>query len=132
MKTFIMFLMAIFMASFTAEAQKLTSVKPYGSKGLYTVTPTNDTITIVPKYSASGYVIPIDTTVYLAIDATSSLPLNLVYLQLKADSTERFVHFITGFQAAATDSIAATKTKVYTFITTNTGKFTLLGKSAEY
>lgn len=124
--------MAVMMAMGSAEAQKLESAKPYGSKGLYTVTPTNDTITIAPKYSASAYVVPADTNVYMAIDTTLSAPLNLVYIQLKADETKRYVYFIDGFQGAANDSITANKTKVYTFMTTTAGKFTLLGKSAEY
>lgn len=132
MKYLFVFLLAMIMALGSAQAQKLESAKPYGSKGLYTVTPTDDTITIAPKYSASAYVVPVDTNVYMAIDTTYSNPLNLVYLQLTADDTKRYVYFISGFQAAADDSINATKTKVYTFVTSTAGKFTLIGKSAEY
>lgn len=131
MKYLILIMMVVMMAM-GAEAQTLESAKPYGSKGLYTITPTNDTITIAPKYSASAYVMPADTNVYVAIDTTLSAPLNLVYIQLKADASKRYVYFIDGFQGASTDSITANKTKVYTFMTTTAGKFTLLGKSAEY
>jgi hypothetical protein len=133
MKKFFLMIMALVLVFATAEAQKLVSAKPYGSKGLYTITPTNDTITITPKYSASAYVMPVDTNVYIMVDTTAALPLNLVYFQLKADATKRYVYFDTGFQAApAVDSIAATKTRVYTFVTSSAGKFTLIGRSTEY
>lgn len=117
----------------TAEAQKLVSAKPYGSKGLYTITPTNDTITITPKYSASAYVCPVDTNLYFFVDTTASLPVNLVYFKFTSDATKRYIYFKTGFEGVpAKDSIAASKSKVYTFMTTTAGKFTLLGHSTEY
>ena len=133
MKHFLILFIALLAFSMTAPAQKLESAKPYGSKGLYTVTPTNDTITVTPKYSASFYTMPIDTNVYIMVDTTAALPLNLVYFQLTTDATKRYVYFDTGFQAVpAVDSIAASKTRVYTFVTSTAGKFTLVGRSTEY
>lgn len=125
--------MAFMLLMATVEAQKLNSVKPYGSKGQYTITPTNDTITIAPKYSASAYVCPVDTNLYFFVDTTASAPLNLLYFKFKSDATKRYLYFKTGFEGVpAKDSIAANKTKVYSFMTTTAGKFVLLGKSAEY
>lgn len=125
--------MAMVLLFATAEAQKLVSAMPYGSKGLYTLAPTNDSVTITPKYSASAYVCPVDTNLYFFVDTTASLPLNLVYFKFTSDATKRYIYFKTGFEGVpATDSIAASKTKVYTFMTTSAGKFTLIGKSTEY
>lgn len=133
MKKFILLFMAFVLLMATAEAQKLVSSKPYGSKGLYTLTPTNDTVTITPKYSASAYECPVDTNLYFFVDTTASTPLNLLYFKFTSDATKRYIYFKTGFEGVpAKDSIAASKTKVYNFITTTAGKFTLLGKSSEY
>lgn len=127
-------IMAFTLLMVTAGAQtKLVDTKPFGSKGLYTIAPTNDTITIVPKYSASAYVMPVDTNVYIMVDTTASLPLNIVYFEMKADATKRYIYFDAGFQAVpAVDSINSNKTRTYTFVTTKAGKFTLLGRSTEY
>lgn len=126
--------MAFMLLLANTEAQKLESAKPYGSKGLYTIAPINDTIAITPKYSASGYVCPADTTQYFYVDTTSSLPLNLVYFKfVNHNARKHYIYFKTGFEAVPTkDSIAASKTKVYQFVTTTAGKFVLLGKSSEY
>ena len=133
MKKIILLLMAFVLLVSTSEAQKLVSAKPYGSKGLYTLTPTNDTVTITPKYSASAYVCPVDTNLYFFVDTAASTPLNLVYFKFTSDATKRYIYFKTGFEGvSAVDSIAANKTKVYNFMTTTAGKFVLLGKSAEY
>lgn len=125
--------MAFALLMVTAQAQKLDSAKPYGSKGQYTLTPTNDTITITPKYSASSYAVTVDTTLYFNVVTTQSLPLNLLNFELKADATKRYIYFDVGFQGVPVkDSIAANKTKIYTFMLAKNGKFTLLGRSTEY
>lgn len=124
---------ALLMVTAQVQAQKLDSAKPYGSKGQYTLTPTNDTITITPKYSASNYACEVDTTLHFNVVTTQSLPLNLLNFELKADATKRYIYFDVGFQGVPVkDSIAANKTKIYTFMLAKNGKFTLLGRSTEY
>ena len=113
-----------------AEGQSLTSVKPYGSKGLYEITPTNDTVSVIPKYSASAYTMPVDTNVVLQVDTASTFPCNLVYFQLTADASKRYVTFDDGFEAAP-DSLSATKTRTWGFVYIR-GKFVLLQRSSEY
>jgi len=125
--------MAFMLLMATAEAQKLERATMYGSKGLYTLSPTNDSVTIVPKYSASAYVCPVDTNLYFFVDTTRSVPLNLVYFKFTGDASKRYLYFKTGFEGVPTkDSIAANKSKVYAFLTTTAGKFVMIGKSTEY
>lgn len=130
MKYFIVLLMALVLGCFSAGAQKLTSVKPYGSKGLYELTPTNDTVSVAPKYSASAYVMAVDTNMVIQADAAAALPCNLAYFQLTADATKRYVTFGDGFEAAP-DSLSASKTRTWGFVYVQ-GKFVLLQRSSEY
>lgn len=133
MKGFILLVMSVLLLFATAGAQtKLVDTKPYGSKGQYTITPTNDSITIVPKYSASAYVCPVDTNLYFFADTTAALPLNILYLELKADATKRYIYFKTGFAGVSAKDSLTNKSVIYTFVYSKAGKFTLLGKSAEY
>ncbi|MDX9703924.1 MAG: hypothetical protein RBU23_12910 [Candidatus Auribacterota bacterium] len=124
------FLMAILLASFSAGAQKLTSVKPYGSKGLYEITPTNDTVSFTPKYSATAYVMAVDTNMVVQVDTLSSNPCNTVYFQFTTDATKRYVTFGSGLVAGA-DSIAANKSRTWGFVFIR-GKYILMHRSAEY
>lgn len=130
MKYFILLLIVLVVDSLSVEAQKLTSVKPYGSKGAYELTLTNDTITVTPKYSASIYTMPIDTNVLLQVDTTASFPCNLLWFELSADATKRYVTFDAGL-AAAGDSVSANKSKAWGFVYTG-NKYVLINESAEY
>lgn len=133
MKHLIILLIALVALFATAEAQKLESVRPFGSKAMYTITPTNDTVTVTPKYSASVYVCPVDTNMYFFADTSAGLPANTVYFKFTSDATKRYIYFKTGFEGVPVkDSIAASKTKLYQFVNSTSGKFTLIGKSSEY
>lgn len=130
LKILIAFVMALLVASISAQAQKLTSSKQYGSKALYDVTPTNDTLSFAPKYSATAYVMPIATNMVLQVDTINSVPCNLLYFKLNTDNTKRYVTFSTGLQAVR-DSISANKTRTWEFVFIR-GKYVLLNRSAEY
>ena len=125
---FLIMLMVGFVAA--GNAQKLVSSKSFGSKGLYEVIPTNDTISVTPKYSASAYVMDVDTTVTLQVDTIKSNPCNLVYFQLTADGTKRYVNFGSGLTAAQ-DSLSANKTRVWGFVFIK-NKYILTHRTQEY
>jgi hypothetical protein len=97
---------------------------------MYEVTPTNDTLIFVPKYSASAYVLSIAENKVFMVTTTASLPCNIVYFQVKADTTKRYVTFSTGLQANR-DSIAANKARVWGFVFVK-DKYVLHSRTAEY
>ncbi len=130
MKKIVLFLMLAIGFIATTQAQSLVDVKPYGSKGLYEVTPTNDTISVAPKYSASIYTMPVDTNVVLQVDVSVSNPCNMLWFELTADATKRYVTFDTGLEAA-TDSVAANKSKAWGFVYIG-DRYVLMHESPEY
>ncbi len=130
LKILIAFIMAMMVATISAPAQKLTSVKQYGSKALHDVTPTNDTLSFAPKYSATAYVMEVGTNMVLQIDIVKSNPCNTLYYQLTADGTKRYVTFDSGLEAPA-DSISANKSRTWGFVFIRY-KYILMHRSAEF
>lgn len=130
MRKIVLFLMLMAVSVVATQAQTLKSVKPYGSKGLYEITPANDTISVTPKYSASVYTMDIDTTMTIQADVSRSNPCNQVWFELSADASKRYVTFDTGFKAPP-DSLSAQKSRTWGFVYTGTN-YVLLYKSAEY
>lgn len=130
MRRIVLILVVLIASVLVTEAQKLTSVVPYGSKALYEVTPTNDTLIFTPKYSASAYVVPVAENKVFQVNTLSSLPCNIVYFQVSADATKRYVTFSTGLQASR-DSIAANKTRTWGFVYVK-NKYVLHSRTAEY
>ena len=131
MKKYLGILLLALVAAINVNAQEaLTSVKAYGSKGLYEVTPTNDTIEVTPRYSASIYTMPIDTNVVIQVDISTSNPANLLWFELAADATQRTVTFDTGLEAAAS-TVAANKTRAWGFVFIG-DRYVLVHESTEY
>ncbi len=110
--------------------EKLVSHKSFGSKAAYEVTLTNDTVEFTPKYSATSYIVPIDTNVVIMADTVNANPGNVVYFQLTTDATKRYVTFSTGFNATS-DSISASKSRTWAYVFVR-GKFVQISRSTEY
>lgn len=128
-KIILLFVVLVSMVAAT-QAQVLKESKPFGSKGLYEITPTNDTISVTPVYSASIYTMVVDTNMTLQVDVSRSTPAGLLWFKITADGTLRNVVFDTGLEAPAT-TVAATKTRVWGFVYVG-NKYVLTHESAEY
>lgn len=132
MKKHLLFVMTILLASvlFAGAQEKLVSHKSFGSKAAYEVALTNDTVEFTPKYTVTSYIVPVDTNVVIQADTLKAKPGNLVYFQVTADATKRYVTFSDGFTANA-DSLSASKTRTWGFVFVR-DKFVQINRSVEY
>lgn len=113
------------------QAQVLKASRPFGTKGLYEIAPTNDTITVTPVYTASVYTMSVDTSITIQVDVSKSNSCNQLWFEITGDATKRYVNFSTGFKGAATDSIAANRSRTWGFVYIGS-KYVLMRGSADY
>ncbi len=123
--------MVLAISGFQLEAQEtMVSHKMLGTKAAYTVVLENDTVEFQPRYSVTSYIVPIDTTVLITADTTKTDPGNLLYFQVTADGTKRYVNYGNGFQTIS-DSLSANKSRTWGFVFIR-GKFVQTSRTGEY
>ena len=130
MKRIILLFVALLSMVITTQAQALKESKPFGSKGLYELMPTNDTISVVPVYSASVYTMDVDTNAVLQVDVSKSSPASFLWFEITADGTQRSVTFDIGLEAASS-TVSANKSRTWGFVYIG-NRYLLMHESAEY
>ncbi|WP_297096391.1 hypothetical protein [uncultured Draconibacterium sp.] len=130
MKQMILLFVALLSMVTVTQAQALKETKPFGSKGLYEITPVSDTVSVIPVYSASVFTMDVDTNIVLQVDTVSSSPASLLWFEVTADGTQRTVTFDIGLEAASS-TVAANKSRTWGFVYIG-NRYVLIHESAEY
>jgi hypothetical protein len=132
MKKLLMMMVLVASVLMANAKETLISHKSFGAKAAYEVNLTNDTVAFTPRYTITGYQFAVDTNVVIQANVTKANPGNLLFFEIEADSTKRYVTFDTNFiGVGATDSLNIAKTRLWGFLYMN-GKFVQINRSAEY
>lgn len=130
MKRFLMIMILAVTVLLAGAQDEMISHEVFGAKVAYEVTLSSDTVEFTPKYSTTAYIVPIDTNVVINTDVGKAVAGNVVYFDISADATKRYVVFGLGFHAV-NDSISANKSRTFGYLYIR-DKYVLVTRTSEY
>jgi len=136
MKRILMMMIVLAASVLVAEAQVqvLKNHSGFGSKAAYDVTLNKKqlTVTFTPQYTFTGYQFAADTNLVIKANVSRAYPGNMLFLEVKGDSKQRFITFDDNFTGVfAKDTLNINKTRLWSFLFIN-NKFVQINRSAEY